>query len=236
MAQFEINEFSVEKGIKMVHINARRLLGKIQEIITTYEFCDVIIITETWLNASVPDSAIMIPNYMLVRQDRYVTDLKKGGGICIYVRDKYVVDHLTEYSGANCDYEILCTKIKFNNIRPCYVMGTYRPPKGKPGVMLEKISNVIENFDLNRTEFYLMGDLNINYGSEETLRKLKIKSFETKNNISQLINTVARLTETTSTILDWIYVSTDNIAAHGTLNHNMSDHLPIFVIRKKKTN
>ena len=224
------------KGIKLVHMNVRSLINKKQEIMSTYGFCDVIVITETWLNASVPDSAVMIPNYILIRQDRHMTDMRKGGGICIYVKDKYVVDHMTEISEVSKDYEILSLRIKFNDIKPCYIIGTYRPPKGKPGTMIDKLSNIIENLDLNRSELYLMGDLNIDYSSNDIIKKHKIKIFESKHNITQLIKTVTRLTETTSTTLDWIYVSTDNIADHGTINHNMSDQFPIFVVRKKKRN
>lgn len=40
--------------------------------------------SETWLNLSIPDQAISVPGYHLVRNDRVY---KKGGGIAIYIRE-----------------------------------------------------------------------------------------------------------------------------------------------------
>ena len=125
MAQFEIDEFSMGKGIKMVHINVRSLLTKVQEIYAKYGFCDLIVITGRWLNISVPDSGVMLPDFVLIRQDRYKTDLKTGGAICIYIRNEHVVDHMDNHSEVTDGYEILCIKTKIRNVKPCHVLGIY---------------------------------------------------------------------------------------------------------------
>ena len=44
------------------------------------------------------------------------------------------------------------------------------------------------------------------------------------------------MTASTQTIIDWIYTDSINITHSGTLNINMSDHLPTFLIRKKTRN
>ena len=102
--------------------------------------------------------------------------------------------------------------------------------------MFEKLSNVIDDMNLLRTELLVLGDFTIDYSSKNLLRTLKVKNVESKYNISQLINTATRITESTATILDWVYVSTEYISTSGTLNHNISDHLPVFVVRKKNRN
>ena len=236
MAEFDVLDFANKKGIKIVHINARSLFNKKDEIYALYKFCDVIVITETWLNVSIPDSSIMMPDYTLIRQDRYKSDLKKGGGVCIYVKDKYTIDHLAELSEVTSEYEILCIKVKFTNIKPCNIMGVYRPPKGKQMNLIEKLSDILDTLDLIRTELFILGDFNIDYSSRPLLRNLNIRNFETKYNISQIIKTVTRTTELTATILDWIYVSSKYISTSGTLNHNLSDHFPVFIVRKKERN
>ena len=192
--------------------------------------------TETWLNATIPDSAVTMTDFTLIRQDRHKVELSKSGGICIYFKDKYIVDHLSDSSEVTTDYEVLCVKVKFDNIRPSHLLGVYRPPKGKQIVMFDKLSEIIDNIDLIRTELFVLGDFNIDYNSKALLRKFKVKNFESKYNISQLISTCTRITESTATILDWAYVSTEHISAYGTLNHNISDHLPVFVVRKKERN
>ncbi len=46
---------------------------------------DIACITETWLKTSVPDTAINIDGYTVIRRDR--CDDVMGGGVCIYIRD-----------------------------------------------------------------------------------------------------------------------------------------------------
>ena len=212
MVHIDIDILSKEKGLKFVHIN------------------------ETWLNVSVPDAAIIIPGFTLVRQDRYIAENKKGGGICMYINDNCIVEHLLNCGTSTGDYEVLGIKAKFSNIKPCYVFGIYRPPKGKTCNVFEKISNLFDQIDLSRNELIVLGDMNIDYSSNVTLKKLHVKDFESRYNISQLIDTVTRSTTTTATLLDWIYINTDHVANYGTLNHNLSDHFPTFFIRKKKRN
>ena len=105
--QIDLIEFEQSKGIKIFHVNVRSLFNKIPEINSSYNCCDVIIVTETWLNASIPDSAVMIPNFVLIRQDRHETEMKKGGGICIYIEEKYSITKLERISCVTSDYEIL---------------------------------------------------------------------------------------------------------------------------------
>ena len=231
--QIDLVTFEQSKGIKIVHINVRSLFNKIQEVSMCYNYCDVIIVTETWLNASIPDSAVYIPDFVLIRQDRYITDTMKGGGICIYIKEKYSITKLDQMSCVTSDYEILGVKVKMGNIKPFFIIGTYRPPKGKPLNMFTFLEELIGETDLLRNELYIIGDMNINYNSIQNLRKLKIKNFESRFGLRQLINIPTRITETTSTVLDWIFSNSAHTASFGTLNHNISDHLPIFLVRKK---
>ena len=233
MSHLEINTLVQLKGLRFIHINARSLVNKLQEIHGHYKHCDVMIITETWLNSSIPDEVIMLPNYRVIRQDRHVADLRKGGGICIYVKNTCIVENLHHVSEVTEDYELLCVKAKFGNIKPCYIFGVYRPPKGKPGELFEKLSDSLSDLDLSRNELYVMGDMNIDYKSKDQLKKLNLKNFESRFNIKQFINTATRTTETTATTLDWIYANSNNISNSGTINHNLSDHLPVFIVRKK---
>ena len=95
------------------------------------------------------------------------------------------------------------------------------------------LNDILEYFDLTRSELFIMGDMNIDYKNSKLMKKLKIKNFETKFNLRQLIETDTRITSTTSTIIDWIYTSDDYVAESGVINYNVSDHLPTFLVRKK---
>ena len=50
---------------------------------------DVAAVTETWLNKSIASSDITVSGYHLYRSDRIG---RKGGGLCIFVRDCLTVD------------------------------------------------------------------------------------------------------------------------------------------------
>ena len=63
----------------LVHLNARSLLQHIDELrlIFSKVFPPIIAITETWLDNSIEDSEIAIPNYSVERLDR--KDNRRGG-------------------------------------------------------------------------------------------------------------------------------------------------------------
>ena len=192
--------------------------------------------SETWLTSSIPTAAISIESFSVIRQDRNSSIDKKGGGICIYVKNKYSYDSLEELCAIGPNYETLGIKVKIGHVKPSYILAVYRPPSGNLNKFMDCITAYLENLDLTRSEMFMLGDINIDYKSTSMIRKLKIRNFETKFNLKQLIEDDTRVTETTATTLDWIYTSTGYISDAGVLNYNISDHLPIFLTRKKPRN
>ena len=134
------------------------------------------------------------------------------------------------------DFEIIGIRLKIGNIKPFHVFGTYRPPTGSMIKYLDKLGDVIEGIDLVRIELFSIGNTNIDYKKTKLLRSLKVRNFETKCNLRQLVTVETRVTQTTSTIIDWIYTSAIYISISGVLNYNISDHLPTFLVRKKSRN
>ena len=52
--------------------------------------CNVFILTETWLNPAIPDSAIVPEGFTIFRQDQTVNSGKsKGGGVCIMINKNW---------------------------------------------------------------------------------------------------------------------------------------------------
>ncbi len=47
--------------------------------------------TETWLNGAIPDSALHLPNFQLIRSDRDAESTGKshGGGTCFYINERW---------------------------------------------------------------------------------------------------------------------------------------------------
>ena len=233
----EVKDAHKLKGIKIVHLNVRSLFNKLDQVKESFKNFDVIIISETWLGPSIPDAAIAIPGYNVVRQDRNHPGGKKGGGLCIYISTIFKIEFLDDcFNQVTQDYEPIGVSLKHTHIKPFNIIGIYRPPNGNQHVFIKHLNENLTNLICVRRESFLIGDVNINYALAESRNKLKLSTLESKSNLSQLIQTPTRVTVSTQTIIDWIYTDSINIAHSGTLNINMSDHLPVFLVRKKNRN
>jgi hypothetical protein len=82
----EDNQFQCfqRKGLYFLHLNARSLLPKLDEvrILATKSKPVVIGITETWLDKSVEDSEVEILGYIIHRQDRK----RNLCGVCMFIQ------------------------------------------------------------------------------------------------------------------------------------------------------
>ena len=77
--------------LKIFYTNVQSIQSKINELILYAADLDpdIILLTETWCNQSIPDAALSIPNYILeteVRRDRIDTTNGVGGGLLVYVK------------------------------------------------------------------------------------------------------------------------------------------------------
>ena len=66
--------------------NIRSLLPKFDDLcVSVANFCPgIVMITESWLAKNIDDCMLHIPHYNLYRHDR---DARRGGGVCMWVRD-----------------------------------------------------------------------------------------------------------------------------------------------------
>ena len=68
----EFFDYFKSKGLHFLHLNAGSLLPKIEELrlVAQNSHAAVIGITEAWLDHSVTDHEIIIPNHTVIRKDR----------------------------------------------------------------------------------------------------------------------------------------------------------------------
>lgn len=99
--------------MKVLRLNCRRLLPKWDEINQTLlnSDIDVLVLSETWLHSSINDSLIYNEKYRLLRLDRMVTlpsgIIKKGGGLCMFVRNNITIEQTQCLSLSDGDIEIM---------------------------------------------------------------------------------------------------------------------------------
>ena len=110
--------------------------------------CCILLITETWLHSSIPDTAIELAGRTAHRQDRNSNSGKsRGGGLCIYVNNNWCTNATTIDSHCSPDLEYLTVKC-----RPTYlpreftvvmVTAVYIPPDANAKSALSHLYNAI---------------------------------------------------------------------------------------------
>ena len=225
------------KGLKIIHINTRSVFNKLDELKLRLSHFDIIVFTETWLNCSIHDSLLHWDNFQLVRLDRDRLRNKKGGGVCIYVNTSIsfeIVDEFTHLLDSNIEF--LYLKIKPHMQKPINLFGIYRPPDGNYRDFLQHITDMIKQIDRSHSETVLIGDFNIDFNNKKLVASSKLNTLETKFALKQIIKVNTRVTDTSSTCIDLLYTDIANIMESGVINYNISDHLPIYLVKKKPRN
>ena len=228
-----------QKGFKVVMLNVRSLAKKVMEIENAFQGFDIICLCETWLNHLTPDVLLHINGYTLFRSDRGGYDINqrpiKGGGLCIYVLDKYV-DYITvldEMSCINADIEQLWLKLCISNVKQKCIGCIYRPPKGNIARGISNIRSSLDKIYEFNTEIIISGDFNINYNLRHADSFKLLKDLEHDFDLIQIIEKNTRITRNSSTRIDLIFTNVCHIMECGTLVNTISDHEAVFLVKKK---
>ena len=133
-----MDQYSNHSGLKFVHVNCRSLYNKLDDLICVYQNYDFIACTETWLNTSHTESMLSFPGKSLFRLDRQTKlangATKKGGGICVYIDNKYskFCKAISSCSVSNADLEILTIGLMKPGLKFMNISVVYKPPQN-PG-------------------------------------------------------------------------------------------------------
>lgn len=216
----------------------RSLIPKIESInlwLNEAKF-DIITFNETWLTPNIPTSLLDFENYTIIRQDRMSG--KKGGGLLTLLsKTRNILCNEAKYthlnsSTPNIEFQVIELKIGF--VKKMILINCYRPPSGKVTEGLNELENALDQIsNLKEFEVYINGDLNIPYNLIDSPDYKKLKQFETKYGLTQLIRTPTRCTSKTHNILDLMMTTSNCILDSGSEDLNISDHQPVWLIRKK---
>ena len=201
------------KGLKVLFWNTRSIYNKIDsvrlEITKTQP--DILNISETWLNDSINNIEVDIPGYNLLRYDRgrdELGNIKRGGGLCTFVKIGLLCTELPEYTIADKNIELSTVKYKLPFTRDIYVLNVYRPPNGDIDVFVDCIQQcTTELRDARNCDIFIGGDMNIDMLRPNTQSYKKISKFNKLNQLRQLIKTTTR--PDSNTCLDLIITNCD---------------------------
>ncbi|KAK7910081.1 hypothetical protein WMY93_014765 [Mugilogobius chulae] len=153
--------------------NARSLVNKMDEmslINTTHrqvKDCSILIISETWLHAGVPDEAIVLTGRSVHRADRNEESGKtRGGGLCIYTNNRWCTNATVIGKHCSPDLEYIVVRC-----RPFYMpreftvviaIAVYVPPSANAKLAMTTLLTVISKLQTAHPDgvFIVAGDFN----------------------------------------------------------------------------
>ena len=226
----------MDKGLKIVFWNVRSLYNKIDSIRLEIEKAnpDILNVCETWLHSDIENDFVSIKDYTIIRSDRLTLEngiQKRGGGLCTYVRKSLICEDLMDHTLSNSNIELHVMKYKLPFTRPIYIFNIYRPPTGDIDEFISALNTVIGNYRNLKCDIFVGGDFNIDIHRVNSIETKKLVKFFKLIQLKQEISTITR--PDSNATIDLIASNCDIIKESGTLDINISDHLPIFLVRKK---
>lgn len=233
---WDTNEVGALSGLKLIHLNVRSLYPKI-EAVREFVFVtkpDIFCIGETWLKPDLPTSLINIQNFSVVRNDRIN---KRGGGTCIYIHKRIKYSIVTDASHSDKDIELqtICLNGDQAHQKRMIVVLVYRPPSGVHANAINLLTELTARVDcFDKSEITIVGDLNWDYLNDNENGKRYIDEISEELQLQQLIKQPTRLSFHRDSLLDVLFSNIKNVYKVGVINYNLSDHLPIFMTKKRE--
>lgn len=221
----------LRKGLRIAHVNIRSLINKVDHLNVFLKNNDIHVlgISESWLSENIDDSEIHIDGYNSFRLDRQTTNDSHGGVLC-YVKENLSCKHIIDFH--DDDVETLFIEINLPHTKPILVGNVYRPPDAS-SMYLEKLDDIFQKCNNRYDEVYILGDFNVDISRKCNAKK--ISNVANNSSMHQLINDYTRITNTSRTIIDLVFVSKlDNVITSGSHVLGLSDHNLVFVVRKSK--
>lgn len=229
-----LESLKLRRGLKIMSLNVRSLLPKIEQIecILNDEAINILSLTESWLKPSQENTLLRINNYKIYRWDRKLR--KKGGGICIYLNQKIKVNAqiYENLHISNQNIEIAVLQIQQPCTKPIILVSVYRPPQGNQQEFLQSIRDKIQEIGSNKN-IIILGDLNIDYRQISTKSVRDLRMLAREFNLNQHIEKPTRVTTTTATQIDYIFSNLDEVAHSGVIDIMLSDHYSTYIVIKK---
>lgn len=152
--------------------NVRSIRNKIDELsgnckyIHEYRDSALIALTETWLQDQDADSTVNVDGFKLIRSDRRDVDKERGGGVAVYVNERWCSQVIVKESHCVKDIEYLVV-----SCRPFYLPRefckvdlfiVYIPPDADESAAAEILENCINKYENESPESVkiILGDFN----------------------------------------------------------------------------
>ena len=194
---------------------------------------DVLALSESWLNSTMTNAEVEIDGYKLTRLDRLG---KIGGGVCAYTRSSLKVKRLKDMSEiSESGFHQLWMQIQLKKLRSMLLCVAYRPDYCP---LPSFVNNFMDKYTQALTfgkDILVAGDLNCDMLKLRSPEANALLDLCNSVNLTQLIKELTRVTENSSTRIDVIMTSSNNIVEDsGVVVSHISDHFLVYTSLKLK--
>ena len=227
-------------NIKIGHVNVDHIAGfkffEVKYWLLEGKF-DILVLSETKLDSSFPDSQFMVTGYRMCRADRNI----HGGGLLVYIRADLCFKVIKDLPNLRlCERERYKTESIVLKVRIAKkwetIVGIYRPPTSASvpqSLWKFELSSILEAITILPGNCFFVGDFNSDMllpdkpPRDGRVMANLLDIYDLKN----LIHEATRITKTSETLLDLFL--TDNlrkIQSSGVVHVNISDHSLVFAM------
>ena len=234
-----VEDLNKAKGLKLIHLNVRSLVKKIDQIrvLLSATTVDIVTFSESWVRQHLNSQLVHLDGYQSFRLDRETKAKKKGrerggGRLITYVSSRHAsnTELFEDLSASNGHIEAQWIYIHRPQSKNICICNMYRPLNGDFSKAISYLDKCLQTINLNKTEVFLLGDLNVNYKNKNSANFKKFNFFAKSTGLVQHINATTR---NTKSLIDLALTNSKFVKSSGTLDHFISDHQPIYIIHKK---
>lgn len=216
------------QDLRVMHINTQSIRGKIDLIEAESSKFDIITVSESWLSPSDNNNSINLTGFHPpIRRDR---PYDPHGGVAIYVRNMLYCKPRPDLQLQGLEAVWIQTKLDQDHL----LIGSYYRPPNSPAQYWSLIKDSIQKVNDTGSKFIILGDFNTDWLHNPSHHLTNILN---QFQMTQLINTPTRVTNTTSTCLDLIMLQCKHLVTKTeVLPEICSDHqVPCIHIKNNKT-
>jgi exonuclease III len=213
-----------EKFICLAHWNINGVRGKLDDInILINELDpDILAITETKIDDSVPNKLIGIENTKIERRDRS----SRGGGVLVYYKHNVTVQRYDDIE--QNEIEAIVIRANISSAPTIGIIAVYRPPKQDVESFFQHLETITIKLLSRAKNIVVLGDLNCDWLKPDTKENRLLRDYCRTFSLMNKISAVTRPRSGTS--LDVILVLKRSNFGDGILySSSASDHLPCLL-------
>lgn len=189
-----------------------------------YDNLQILCLTEIGVKPTLLDS-LNINGFALISS--FCRPTKKCGGVGIWVRKNLEAKDIDLSNFCKEQgFEVCATSVKINH-RVYVVINCYRSPSGNEDIFLNSIIEVLDYLHKPKTYLIVCGDFNFDLYKNKYFKLLcnALSSF----NFSPVVMWPTRVTDTSCTLIDQIFINFQNEGTCCVFDNQISDHRSIFL-------